>query len=124
MNDSHPTSLDCLCSSEESSSEINIICSWATSGKQDSIVGQHHLRHLAVRPEYKSKGCPILISAKYESDVTHDFSFSPLVRLTKLFHLLRTLTTLTSRTHSFIHSFETDRRNGNFSAQSSCEVQG
>jgi len=78
INDSHPTSLDCLCSSEESSSEINIICTWATSGTEDSIVGQHHLRHLAVRPEYKSKGCPILISAKYDSDLSHDFSFGPL----------------------------------------------
>lgn len=78
---SHPTSLNHLCSSEESSSEINIICSWTTPGKEDLLLGQHHLRQLAVRPEFKSKGCPILISAKYDTTFSHDFSYSPLVRV-------------------------------------------
>ena len=76
---SHPTSLDCLCLSEERSSEINIICSWTTTGNQNFLVGQHHLRQLAVRPEFKSKGCPVLISAKYDAAFTHDFSGGPLV---------------------------------------------
>jgi len=76
---SHPTSLDNLCSSEERSSDINIICSWATRGKDGLYKGQHHLRQLAVRPEFKSKGCPVLLSAKYESDFKHDFSQCPLV---------------------------------------------
>jgi len=79
----HPTSLKNLCTSPHSSSEINVICSWTTTGNrpQDVIVGQHHLRQLAVRPEYKSKGCPILISASYDTSIYHDFSDGPLVRL-------------------------------------------
>lgn len=76
---SHPTSLENLCSSEENSSEINIICSWAAPGKEGLTLGQHHLRQLAVRPEFKSKGCPILISAQYDPHFTHDFSKCPLV---------------------------------------------
>ena len=81
---SHPTSLDCLCSPEERSSEINVICSWATLGQKEKLIGQHHLRQLAVRPEYSSKGCPILISANYNSEFSHDFSQSPLVSMVEI----------------------------------------
>ena len=77
-NHSHPTSLENLCSSIESSTHINVICSW-TSGCDDSIVGQHHLRQLAVRPELQCQGCPVLISSKHDTSFLHDFSCGPLV---------------------------------------------
>ena len=76
----HSTSLEYLCSLEENTSQINIICSWTAPSKEDLISGQHHLRQIAVRPEFKSKGCPILISAQYDTTFNHDFSSIPLVR--------------------------------------------
>ncbi len=80
----HPTSRACLCSPHNSSgAEINVICSWKTKGRTTSpgamILGQHHLRQLAVRPQHKSKRCPLLICSKFDSVVTHDFSLCPLV---------------------------------------------
>jgi len=77
----HPTSLAFLCSPHHhSSSEINVICSWKTKGEKpdEIIVGQHHLRQLAVRPQHKSQSCPLLIGANYNPSVQHDFSTSPL----------------------------------------------
>ena len=73
-----PTSLDSLCSSFESSSDINVICSW-TSSIDKNVVGRHHLRQLAVRPEFQCKGCPVLISSKHDTSFVHDFSSGPLV---------------------------------------------
>ncbi len=80
----HPTSRACLCSPHNSSgAEINVICSWKTKGRTESpgdlILGQHHLRQLAVRPQHKSNRCPLLISSKFDSRVTHDFALCPLV---------------------------------------------
>jgi len=72
----HPASRAFLCSPQE----VNIICSWKTVGEHtnDIIEGQHHLRQLAVRPQRKSKSCPLLIGAKYDPCVNHDFSTGPL----------------------------------------------
>jgi hypothetical protein len=72
----HPTSRAFLCSPQE----LNIICSWKTVGEHDNdiIEGQHHLRQLAVRPQRKSKSSPLLIGAKYDPCVNHDFSTGPL----------------------------------------------
>lgn len=77
----HPTSRAFLCSSHnQNSSDINVVCSWKTKGEnaEEMIIGQHHLRQLAVRPQHKSKSCPLLIGAKYKTSVEHDFSVSPL----------------------------------------------
>lgn len=77
----HPTSRAFLCSPHQnSSSEINVICSWKTKGDkpEEIIEGQHHLRQLVVRPQHKSKSCPLLIGAKYKTSVQHDFSVGPL----------------------------------------------
>jgi hypothetical protein len=77
----HPSSRALLCSPHHnSSSEINVICSWKTKGNSpgEIIEGQHHLRQLVVRPQHKSKSCPLLIGANYKSAVQHDFSTSPL----------------------------------------------
>jgi len=75
---SHPTSIANLCSPQHNSSEINVICSWITTGTEGTIHGQHHLRQLAVRPQHRSKGCPLIISAQHESYLNHDFSGAPL----------------------------------------------
>lgn len=74
----HPTSIASLCSPQHSDSEINLICSWIATGANDTINGQHHLRQLAVRPQHRSTGCPLIISAQHESSVNHDFSQGPL----------------------------------------------
>eukprot|EP00979_Chaetoceros_neogracilis_P012199 scaffold3156_cov268-Chaetoceros_neogracile.AAC.30 len=72
----HPASRAYLCSPQE----LNIICSWKTAGEHTNevIEGRHHLRQLAVRPQHKSKSCPLLIGAKYDPFVNHDFSTGPL----------------------------------------------
>ena len=78
--DAHATSLESLCSSKDGSAEINIICGWEAHGNEsDKIIGQHHLRQLEVRPQYQSKGCPLIVSAKYKDLFRHDFAISPLV---------------------------------------------
>mmetsp|Transcript_18906 Transcript_18906/g.28738 ORF Transcript_18906/g.28738 Transcript_18906/m.28738 type:complete len:1849 (-) Transcript_18906:41-5587(-) len=78
----HPTSRACLCSPNQSDAEINVICSWKTKSNEDfqenNILGQHHLRHLAVRPQHKSKRCPLLLSAEFNAHMSHKFSESPL----------------------------------------------
>ncbi len=77
----HPTSRAFLCSPHQHSrgSEINVVCSWKTKGLSvgEIIEGQHHLRQLVVRPQHKSKSCPLLIGAKYNSSLQHDFSLGP-----------------------------------------------
>jgi hypothetical protein len=76
----HPTSIARLCPSK-GTSNINVICSWSASvgegGQNESIVGQHHLRNLLVRPQNKSKGCPLAMTAKHIAKVSHDFDVSP-----------------------------------------------
>ena len=76
----HPTSIARLCPSK-GTSNINVICSWSASvgegGQNESIVGQHHLRNLLVRPQSKSKGCPLAMTAKHIAKVSHDFDVSP-----------------------------------------------
>lgn len=76
----HPTSIARLCPSE-GTSNVNVICSWSASvGEEDrqseTIVGQHHLRNLVVRPQNKSKGCPLSMTAKHMTKVCHDFDAS------------------------------------------------
>lgn len=75
----HPTSIARLCPSE-GASNINVICSWSASvgeeGQNETIVGQHHLRNLLVRPQNKSKGCPLAMTAKHTAKVRHDFDVS------------------------------------------------
>ena len=78
-NLSHPTSLENLCSSAQSSTHINVICSWTSGCDDNAIVGQHYLRQLAVRPEFQCQGCPVLISSKHDTSFLHDFSCGPLV---------------------------------------------
>jgi hypothetical protein len=76
----HPTSLESLCSTDKKSLDINVICTWSVdSGTESEIRGQHHLRKLVVRPQIKSKGCPLTIRAKHPSLIQHDFSKCPLV---------------------------------------------
>ena len=75
----HPTSIARLCPSE-GTSNINVICSWSASvgdvGHDETIVGQHHLRNLLVRPQNKSKGCPLAMTARHKAKVSHDFHVS------------------------------------------------
>lgn len=75
----HPTSIAHLCPSE-GTSNINVICSWSASvGEEDqheTIVGQHHLRNMLIRPQNKSKGCPLSMTAKHLEKVCHDFDAS------------------------------------------------
>jgi len=81
----HPTSLSSLCPTDAASS-INIICCWTAivgSDGQDKITsGQHHLRDLIVRPRTNEsrKGCPLVLTAKYDSRLVHGFDKGPVVR--------------------------------------------
>lgn len=78
----HPTSIASLCPID-GSSNINIICCWSASvGNEildETIYGQHHLRNLLVRPQYKSKGCPLALTAKHAAKASHNFIGGPLV---------------------------------------------
>ncbi len=47
--------------------------------KENVIFGQHHLRNLLVRPQHKSKGCPLALTATYKPNVSHNFDTGPLV---------------------------------------------
>jgi len=47
-------------------------------GRDVTIKGQHHLRDLLVRPLNKSKGCPLALTAKYNSNLSHNFDNGPL----------------------------------------------
>lgn len=82
-----PTSLASLCPLK-GASNINIICCWSAivgnGGKDETIYGQHHLRNLLVRPLNKSKGCPLALTAKYKSKVSHNFDEGPLVSATEM----------------------------------------
>mmetsp|Transcript_18464 Transcript_18464/g.52988 ORF Transcript_18464/g.52988 Transcript_18464/m.52988 type:complete len:1404 (-) Transcript_18464:37-4248(-) len=71
----HPTSIASLCP-KKANSEINLICAWSTTGatSDEKVVGQHHLRQLAVRPRRKSKGCPLMVTARHKSEVSHNFA--------------------------------------------------
>jgi len=76
----HPTSIAHLCPSG-GTSNINVICSWSArvgeGDQNETIVGQHHLRNLSIRPQNKSKGCPLAMTAKHMEKVRHDFDVSP-----------------------------------------------
>lgn len=82
---SHPTSLASLCPVNicGGGSSINIICCWSAivgSMNTDAIVyGQHHLRNLLVRPQNKSKGCPLSLTARFKPNVSHNFDEGPLI---------------------------------------------
>lgn len=78
----HPTSLASLCPLN-GGSNINVICCWSavisnSERKDDIIYGQHHLRNLLVRPLSKTKGCPLALTATYETKVQHNFDEGPL----------------------------------------------
>lgn len=77
----HPTSRAALCASEHAQHEINLICSWTATGDNGDTItfGQHHLRKLAVKPQHKSRSCPLTITAKFNPDMTHDFESGLLV---------------------------------------------
>ena len=76
----HPTSIALLCPSG-GTSNINVVCSWSArvgeGGQNEIIVGQHHLRNLLIRPQNKSKGCPLAMTAKHLEKVRHNFDASP-----------------------------------------------
>lgn len=79
----HPTSITSLCP-HDGTSNINIICCWSAlvgnEGEDKTVYGQHHLRNLLVRPQTKSKGCPLALTAKHKTRVSHKFEACPLVR--------------------------------------------
>jgi hypothetical protein len=81
ISPAHPTSISSLCPTNDTSN-INIICCWSAlvgnQGDDKQVHGQHHLRNLMVR-QNKSKGCPLALTANYESKVSHDFNGGPLV---------------------------------------------
>lgn len=82
--DIHPTSLASLCPPESSCAKINTICSWRAAGQgegEDEIRGEHHLTQLLVRPLKKSRGCPVTITAKHPTNVSHNFAKGPVVRM-------------------------------------------
>ena len=70
----HPTSIASLCP-KNFNSEINLICAWSTTGttSNEKVFGQHHLRQLAVRPRRRSKGCPLMVTARHKAEVSHNF---------------------------------------------------
>lgn len=78
----HPTSISSLCPPNDASN-INIICCWSAlvgnEGEDERVYGQHHLRNLMVRPQNKSKGCPLSLTANYTSKASHKFDERPLV---------------------------------------------
>ena len=70
------SSLESVCPLQD---VINVICCWTSrNGDGTNSRGQHHLRTLQVRPQTKSKGCPLNIYAKYDSKTVHDFRSQPL----------------------------------------------
>lgn len=81
----HPTSLSSLCPTDAASS-INIICCWTAivggDGQDNVTPGQHHLRDLIVRPRTNEsrKGSPLVLTARYDSRLVHDFNSGPVVR--------------------------------------------
>jgi len=87
----HPTSLASLCP-YRGGSNINIICCWSAvvgnEGRDVTIKGQHHLRDLLVRPLNKSKGCPLALTAKYNSNLSHNFDNGPLVSKCNIFDVV------------------------------------
>lgn len=84
---SHPTSLGSLCPLGDDHSSISLICGWSAyvgESQGDKIIeGQHHLSQLNVRPKEKKKGCPLTITSKHKSNITHDFSCGLLVSFIK-----------------------------------------
>jgi len=69
------SSLDTICPRRDS---LNVICCWSSRSGDGLITrGQHHLRALQVRPQLKSKGCPLNIFAKYDTLTIHDFELQP-----------------------------------------------
>jgi len=69
------SSLDGICPPQDI---LNIICCWSSlSGDGSFTRGQHHLRSLQVRPQLKSKGCPLNIFAKHDTLTVHNFESQP-----------------------------------------------
>lgn len=75
----HPTSVASLCP-KTANSEISLICAWSTTSttSDEKVFGQHHLRQLAVRPRRRSKGCPLMVTARHKTEVSHNFATGPL----------------------------------------------
>ena len=79
---SHPTSIAKLCPSDISKAKLNMMCTWSAVGgdrRTDIVHGQHHFTRLSVRPTTNTRGCPITITCRHPSQVSHDFEKGPLV---------------------------------------------
>lgn len=78
----HPTSIAKLCPPDISKAKLNMVCTWSTiggGGRTDIVHGQHHFTRLSVRPTTSARGCPITITCRHPSHVSHDFDKGPLV---------------------------------------------
>jgi hypothetical protein len=80
----HPTSIAKLCPPDSSKAKLNMVCTWSALGgdsRTDTVHGQHHFTRLSVRPTSTTRGCPITITCKHPSQVSHDFEKGPLVSI-------------------------------------------
>jgi len=78
----HPTSIAKLCPLDSSKAKLNMVCTWSAVGggnRTDIVHGQHHFTRLSVRPTTSARGCPITITCRHPSKVSHDFEKGPLV---------------------------------------------
>lgn len=79
---SHPTSIARLCPPDSSKAKLNMVCTWSatgTGGRTDIVHGQHHFTRLSVRPTTSTRGCPITITCRHPTQLSHDFDKGPLV---------------------------------------------
>ena len=78
----HPTSIAKLCPVDSSKAKLNMVCTWSAVGggnRTDIVHGQHHFTRLSVRPTTSTRGCPITITCRHPSKVSHDFEKGALV---------------------------------------------
>jgi hypothetical protein len=73
----HPTSIASLFPTELGASTIHLVCSWRAILGREVVRGEHHLRHLTIRPLTSFHGCPVNASASHPACVTNDFSKGP-----------------------------------------------
>lgn len=85
--EAHPTSIAKLCPPDSSKAKLNMVCTWSAVGggsRTDTVHGQHHFTRLSVRPSSTTRGCPITITCKHPSQVSHDFEKGPLVSIVEI----------------------------------------
>jgi len=77
ITDSHPTSIERLCSPKEAGDTIHVLCSWTAHDR--TVCGLHHIRKLLIRPltNLNSVGCPITVTATHPSVVSNNFGSGP-----------------------------------------------